>query len=323
MSNFIVQNHVIKKNIKEILGKLNVDSSYKLRNIKYSSDEVSIACPFHNNGKEKNNSCFIYVGEDRENLKWGTYHCFSCNKKGNIIDFIAGVLHFSKQEACEWLKSNFTEKILTSNLAIDDEIKLNEDKEIKTYLNESILDTFQTWHPYIAERHISKEIANQFQLRYDDKTKTIIFPVREPITNKLLFLTKRSIDKKQFFIDSSSKKTVYLLNEIIKRNIKKVIVVESQINALVAWSYGFPAIALFGAGTTEGQIEELNKTDILEYILMYDNDNAGRKGAEKFKKLIKPNVFVEDIIMPLGKDVADCSREEFWDILNSNLNRRV
>ena len=28
------------------------------------------------------------------------------------------------------------------------------------------------------------------------------------------------------------------------------------------------------------------KTDILEYILMYDNDNAGRKGAEKFKKLI-------------------------------------
>ena len=51
---------------------------------------------------------------------------------------------------------------------------------------------------------------------------------------------------------------------------------------------------------------------------MYDNDEAGRKGANKFKKLIRKDVFITDIIMPKGKDVADCSKEEFWDILRNN-----
>lgn len=108
------------------------------------------------------------------------------------------------------------------------------------------------------------------------------------------------------------------MNEAVKNKYNQVIVVESQINALVSYSYGFPAVALFGAGTTQNQIDELNKTNILHYILMYDNDEAGRKGANKFKKLIKKNAFTTDIIMPKNKDVADCSKEEFWDILRKN-----
>ena len=97
-----------------------------------------------------------------------------------------------------------------------------------------------------------------------------------------------------------------------------MIVAESQINALVSYSYGFPAVALFGAGTTKGQIEELNKTPIMHYILMYDNDAAGRKGAARFKKFIKPTVFITDVLMPLGKDIADCSKEEFLNLLKAN-----
>lgn len=51
---------------------------------------------------------------------------------------------------------------------------------------------------------------------------------------------------------------------------------------------------------------------------MYDNDAAGRKGASRFKKMIKETVFVTDIIMPKNKDVADCSKKEFYDILLNN-----
>lgn len=108
------------------------------------------------------------------------------------------------------------------------------------------------------------------------------------------------------------------MNEAVKNKCNQVIVVESQINALVSYSYGFPAVALFGAGTTQNQMDELNKTNIFHYILMYDNDEAGRKGASKFKELIRKDVFITDIIMPKGKDVADCSKEEFLNILRRN-----
>ena len=169
----------------------------------------------------------------------------------------------------------------------------------------------------MEKRKISKEIANKFQIKYDPLTKTIVFPVRD-VKGNLIFLTRRSIESKKFYIDSKAEKTVYLLDEAIKNKLNQVIVVESQINALVSYSYGFPAVALFGAGTTKGQIEELNKTNIIHYILMYDNDEAGRKGAFKFKKMIKKNVFVTDIVMPKNKDVADCSKEEFIEILKTN-----
>ena len=315
----IIDNRIIKKDIKEILSLLQSEvNNGKLADISYTGDEVAVTCPFHKDGKEKKPSCFIYVGDDNK-LPWGTFHCFTCGEKGSIIKFIASCFDRSEYFAKKWLKDNFTEKVIPElDVPIEDSINLSKPKkqQIK-YLDESILSTFQSWHPYMRKRHISKSIAEQFEIKYDSNDKCIVFPVRD-LKDKLLFLTRRSVEGKQFYIDNNASKCVYLLNECLKRNYKEVIVCEGQIDALVAWSYGFPAIALFGAGTTENQIDILNKTDIISYILMYDNDAAGRKGAERFKKLIKKNVFINDIIMLKGKDVADCSKEEFWNILRRN-----
>ena len=322
MNQLIIDNHAIKQDIKEILSTLKSElSNGKLSNIQYKGDEVSITCPFHKEGKENKPSCFIYVGEDGK-IPWGTFHCFTCGEKGSLVKFISGVLDCTESYAQKWLKDNFTENVVEENaIDIDSPIMLtnfiNNSGNNKSYLSEDILNDFQSWHPYIGQRHISKEIAERFQIKYDPATQTIVFPVRD-VKNNLIFLTRRSIEGKKFYIDESASKTVYLLNEAIKNKYNQVIVVESQINALVSYSYGFPAVALFGAGTTKGQIDELNKTNILHYILMYDNDEAGRRGANKFKKLIKNNAFITDIIMPKNKDVADCSKEEFLDILRNN-----
>lgn len=322
MNQLIIDNHVIKQDIKEILSTLKLElSNGKLSNIQYKGDEVSITCPFHKEGKENKPSCFIYVGEDGK-IPWGTFHCFTCGEKGSLVKFISGVLDCTESYAQKWLKDNFTENVEEENfIDIDSPIVLNNSinssVKNKSYLNEDILNKFQSWHPYIAQRHISKEIAERFQVKYDPVTQTLVFPVRD-VKNNLIFLTRRSIKDKKFYIDESASKTVYLLNEAVKKKYNQVIVVESQINALVSYSYGFPAVALFGAGTTQNQIDQLNKTNILHYILMYDNDEAGRKGANKFKKLIKDNAFITDIIMPKNKDVADCSKEEFWNILKNN-----
>ena len=298
MNQLIIDNHIIKKDIRAILSLLKSSNfNGKLNDIKYTGDQVAVTCPFHNEGKESHSSCFVYVG-DGDSIPWGTFHCFTCSQSGSLVKFISGVLDCTESYAQKWLKDNFTENVIEENaIDIDSPIMLNNfinnSGNNSSYLNEDILNNFQSWHPYIAQRHISKDIAERFQIKYD------------PATQK-------------FYIDESASKTVYLLNEAVKNKYNQVIVVESQINALVSYSYGFPAVALFGAGTTKGQIDELNKTNILHYILMYDNDEAGRKGANKFKKLIKNNAFITDIIMPKNKDVADCSKEEFLDILRNN-----
>lgn len=323
MSELIIDNHVIKQDIKEILSTLKLElSNGKLSNIQYKGEEVSITCPFHKDGKESRPSCFIYVGEDAK-IPWGTFHCFTCGEKGSLVKFIAGAFDRSEYYAKEWLKKNFTEKILNNvELNIAEEIDLRKFgdvvmKEMSKEIDEYILSTLQSWHPYMEQRHISKDIANKFEIKYSPEKECLVFPIRDKNGN-LISSTTRSIKGKTFNIPKGTEKTIYLLNECLKENSNQVVVCEGQIDALVSWSYGFPAIALFGAGTTENQIQELNKTNIIHYILMYDNDEAGRKGANRFKKLIKKSVFITDIIMPKNKDVADCSKEEFWNILRRN-----
>lgn len=318
MNNLRIDNHIISKDIKGILslakGEINTG---KLGEVCYKGNEVSVTCPFHSDGMERKPSCFIYVGDDEE-LPWGTFHCFACGEKGSLIKFLSGVFDSNEYYVKSWLKRNFTERIDTiGDIDIEGSISFNRVKlDTLTYMNESILNKFQKWHPYIEQRHISPDIAKRFDVGYDPLTESIVFPVRDK-SGKLLFLTRRSVREKIFHIDPSASKVVYLLDEVFKNNYKEVIVVESQINALVSYSYGFPAVALFGAGTTDNQMDELNHSPIFHYILMYDNDEAGRKGANRFKKLIRKDVLVDDILMPYGKDVADLSKEEFLKLLKS------
>ena len=321
-NHLIIDNHIISRDIEKILllARTQADNG-KLGSIKSRGDSISITCPFHKDGKENKPSCSIYIGEDT-NIPWGTFHCFTCGNKGGLSKFLAKTFERSETFAKEWLKKNFTEKVISTNdevlSLVESPIEFITQKREKDTLelNENDLDTlYQHWHPYMEQRHISKEIAEKFQLRYDIKSKCIVFPVRD-IKGRLIFLTKRSVKGKAFYIDANVEKCVYLLNEA--KDSTQVVVCEGQIDALVSWSYGVPAVALFGAGTTEEQIKELNKTNILHYILMYDNDEAGRKGASRFKKLIRKDVFITDIVMPKGKDVADCSKEEFRNILKDN-----
>ena len=96
---------------------------------------------------------------------------------------------------------------------------------------------------------------------------------------------------------------------------------EGQIDALVAWSRGIPAVALFGAGTTDKQIELLDKSGIRHFILMYDNDLAGQHGAMRLKQGLSKDKLITEVIMPKGKDISSCTTQEFYDILKKyNLN---
>ena len=135
------------------------------------------------------------------------------------------------------------------------------------------------------------------------------FPVWDEY-NRLVLITYRSVIDKRFFIEEDKDKPVYLLNFVNNWKIKTVYVVESQINALTLWSWGYPAIALIGTGS-EQQMEILNKCPVRNYILCFDGDEAGDKGIKRFRKNIRKDVMISQKIIPRGKDVNDLTKEEF------------
>ena len=304
----IIKNKLIDEPIENILNKLKAETRGKyLSEIgRPKRGNISITCPFHKDGNESHPSCQVFCGES-DKTEYGTYKCFTCGETGPLYRLVGKCFDKDDEFGKEWLLENYGYNLVSKQIVLP-ELHSAESGE-ENYLDESILDNFEDWHPYMSKRKLSKDVCKAFGVKYDQKTESIVFPVRD-IYGGLLFLTRRSVNTKRFVIPPNVDKPIYLLNEVRSRGITDVIVCESQINALYCWSMGFPAIALFGTGSKD-QYKILNKSSIKHYYLAFDGDEAGKKGTIRFINNIRKDVFIDVICLPQGKDVNDLSSDEF------------
>lgn len=309
MSSIIIRNKSIDTPIIDILKKIKSELiNGKLKDIRIKGEEIVITCPFHSEGKEEDPDCRIYCGEDNSKVKYSHFHCFACSESGPFYHFVGACFDKDDEFGKKWLIDNFGNNYVVYDVVLPS-IDLDE-KTIKTsYLNESILEGFQSYHPYMTKRKLTPKVCSLFEIKYDPETQCLVFPVRDK-NGKLLMLTRRSVNTKKFIIDENKEKPVYLYYYIKDKNIEEVTITESQINALTLWGYGIPAVALFGTGT-KYQYDILNKSNIKHIYLCLDGDSAGRKGTLKLIQNLRKDIFVDVIDMPQGKDVNDLTEEEF------------
>lgn len=287
---------------KEIGGKLLHDIYPEVRG------NIAVTCPVHKNGQERHPSCNIYTKHDDESTEYGKVHCFTCGYTDSLAGLVGKCFGEDLSFGEEWLVERFGVSF-SENARFLPEIILKPPKLKKQFLDPSVLNNYNYYHPYMWERKLSKQVVDTFQVGYDDKTKSITFPIWDENDN-LVMITYRSVKDKRFYIEENKDKPVYLLNFIKKWNIKSVIVVESQINALTLFSWGYPAIALIGTGSSS-QFDILNKSGITDYTLAFDGDEAGDKAIKRFQKNIRNDVFVSYKKIPRGKDVNDLTKEQF------------
>ena len=291
----IVNNIPLNESLLNILlDAQSIITNGKLKDIIDGPEDIRITCPFHNDGREKTASCFVLKDT-------GVFHCFGCGQKGGIGKLISGIMNISYKDAEDWLINKYGSEMNSEIISLEP-IVLNKLELDNDLVDESVLSTFESYHPYMKKRKLSDDVIKEFELKYDPKTQSIVFPVRNEL-GQLVGLTKRNVNYKRFELWRFKNKPVYLLYKVLRDNIKHVVVCESQINALYLWSCGIPAIALFGTGTNY-QYDLLRKSCILYYTLCFDGDEAGRKGSERFKQNMK-NVFIDEISMPEGRDIND------------------
>ena len=311
----IIGNKQISASIFDILVKLKKELNGEfLSSIIDRGDNVFVSCPFHKGGKEAHPSCGIYSRRDNQSKPFGLVHCFTCGYSATLEKFVGDIFHKDESFGESWLAKNFGDVWVDSFEMLG---QISIEKKPRCGMQESILDKYDYYHPYMWERGLSKEVVDRFRIGYDKEENSITFPIWDEF-GALVGISKRCVESKKFYLEHGVEKPVYLLNYIKQCGITTVVVCEGQFDALVSWSFGVPAVALFGAGTTQSQMDALNRSCVRHYILMYDNDDAGRKGSKRFKKLIRNDVFVTDIIMPKGKDVGSCSKDDFFGLLENS-----
>lgn len=293
----------------------------KLSVVKSMGNNIRVSCvnPEHKGGHESRASADVYIGNSTDRVKYGTYSCFTCQLACSFIHFIA--MAFEKDDAWaeKWLIDNYGEGFIEEELLNLPEINLNTNKQ-KNILNESILNSFESFHPYMAQRKLSKRIIELFKIKYDPETKCLVFPVYDE-KNNLVMLTRRSVEGKKFIIDKDREKPLYLLNYINEHSIDKVIITEGAIDALTACVYGFPAIATMGA-ISEHQIELLNKSSIRILYLFFDNDYWGKRFKNNLLKKLRKDILTVDVnISKTGKkDINELDEKEFWECIQNSEN---
>lgn len=302
------------------------NSVYFSRGYRLLNGYYLVQCPFHKFGRETKPS-----GEFRESD--GLFYCFTCRDTHSLEEVISHCLNVNGKE---WLIDNF-DGTEASQRKIAFNISRNTEKQDQYFVSPSIVKQFERSHPYMYKRKITDEIIKKFHLGVDPNFKIdlkdnrgntighkdigecITFPVRD-IDGNVLFIARRSTTQKFFHYPEGIDKPIYGLYEVLReikrgKEVNEVYVCESMIDALTLWSWGKYAIALNGTGTSK-QYEILRNCPLRYFILATDNDFAGKKAREKFRKEIKNKIIRELDYQGYkdSKDVNDMSKEQFDEL---------
>ena len=300
-------------------------------------------CPIHNGGQERKPSFGILLHDEYRNgqlYKAGWCHCFSCQISMQLPELITEILKSKSisMSGLDWLKANVPGfnaeeadfdylipndlfKSLNSKYALDYIQSLTQKK--KNVVPESELEKYRYTVQYMFDRKLTMPIIEKYDVGVDvnwvpeGRTKPIpciTFPIKDE-NGDVVYIYRRSIEGKFFAAPKSETKPVYGLWELPK-DCKSVFIVESCFNCLTLEVWGYNAVALLGTGTPY-QIEKLRRLGVSEFIICTDGDDAGRRSAKKLKRNLKDVAIVWTVNMPQGKDVNDCTYEEFEELLKS------
>lgn len=310
----VVDNKQIETSVRSILEMLQqcliASGIDRLADIEYKQQNATVTCPIHKNGHENTPSCNVLLTDKGDNSA-GTVHCFGCGYRANMVRFVADCLDISYRSAKEWLLNCCDYSFVEDKRDVpvfDEHAPLNNYDTLPKITIEQ-LKSYDYVHDYMFKRKLTWDVINKYEVGYSPEEDCLTFPVY--VDGECLFVAKRKVPYKRFIMPAIFPKPVYGL-DYIKGN--DVIVCESIINALTATSYGYEAIALFGTGS-QHQYEVLNNTGIRRFILMFDGDEAGWRGAERF--MMNVDAITVNVHMPEGRDVNDLSKEDF-DCLLSN-----
>lgn len=175
-----------------------------------------------------------------------------------------------------------------------------------------------TAEQYLKEHGINEESVKRFHITSDDHELNI--PIKN-IDDQIIWTKHRNLDydpddkdSKKYINDTGSK--VALFNIRSHSTKKTIILTEGEIDAIKLDQEGIPAISPTAGAETFNR-ELANQLQNKTVYIVYDNDEAGKKGIRKVLEFI-PNAKILELPLD-SKDVCDFftlhTKEDFIQII--------
>lgn len=293
------------------LGKLREQGYF--RSFEDKGDYYLVTCPFHSGGNERTPSMGINKNriKSREGtLEEGYCHCFGCGYKGRFTKLLADIRGVSEFDILKEYKRD-----LIYDARRELVVNLNRES-MRNDFNFNPKPLTDAERSYLRGRKITDEIMSRFEICSDGRGG-VVFPLHNKV-GEVIGIQSRNVSSKIFYNTKGldKRRFLYGLYHVKKSGYvpgERIYVVESIIDMLTLWSWGYKAVALMGAEFSDYHYSELIKLPH-DIVLALDNDEVGKSAmteAERvFKKLGRKVYRFRWGNLP-EKDINDLTHEKF------------
>lgn len=260
-------------------------------------DELVALCPGH---KERTGK----VDHDPSwsmNSESGVHYCFSCGYKGNLFSLVRDLKGADAARDLYEPFEKFGRLVLPEGWEgiADFEPKAAEEVRTPNFKPESWLDPFVSPPKWaLAARKISAVGAEEYGVLWDAEKDRWILPLRDPESNRLYGYQAKAQRTRYFRNrprDMKKSHTFFGWPRVVASETKKVVVVESPLDAVLLSDCDVLAIASCGSRLSDEQIELLASVDWV--YLWLDNDTAGALEVKRLRKVLVERGIRADFIL--------------------------
>jgi len=238
-----------------------------------SGSEAQCLCVFH---ADSNPSMYV-------NFKKGVFTCFSCGAGGHIskiakqLDIPSPDEPLVRQKQTRDISTSWVrDQMVKLQQARLDEERIDISGMIVT--SERELERFKMPSDYWAERGITDEVVEEFELGYDILSYAMTIPLRS-LGGHYHGVVRRFLDPEaepRYLYPAGFDKQLMLYGAHKAKLHPRIAITEGSIDALRCWSLGIPAVAVLGSVVSERQVGILLGLGCSSYYALGDGDDAGR-----------------------------------------------
>ena len=267
-------------------------------------------CPVH---KGDNDQVFSI----RSNGRWG---CFKCGVSGDMTALVCRLTGINRAQAAEQLAKHpgavtrvdiaALQKMLTSRTKTLGYPILPE-ADIADYVNHC--------PRYLLTRGFSKAALRKYEIGYSQYTSKVVIPARDVYGNLVGLTYRRDFD------NDASQMSKYYHEGFVKsahlwgfhlwadRRIRRLFIVEGQLDAVRMYQLGYPAVAIMGAHISDEQVRLLSQyCRAIELVDAFDNDTAGAAASATLLRKVRGTRFAFKLsrLKYPGHDPGDLSLDD-------------
>lgn len=294
----------------------------------------------HRSGDTLNGACPIHGGHNptqfRADLQRNLWICFGdCQGGGSIVDFVSRMEQVGVRDAGLLIQRWFG--VRTGGDESRPEVAEPNRKTVPVRWSpdvgglrtnpplRSVLTDLDPEHPYLTERGLDRETVATFGLGYctrDWLKGWIAIPIHSPQGQLVAYAGRwpgvPPDHQPRYRMPRGFRKSqeVFNLHRAAKEDpADPLIVVEGFFGCMKVWQAGIHRVAAVMGSSLSGRQAELIRAATSKVILLFDDDEAGQKGALAAKARLSPLEVQIVSVGPFGRQPEDLTSEQLRSLL--------